>query len=102
MASSSVGSHELLVDPGVRLRRLDAARQRDLIREKLACFPEQVPLARRQLRLGAFGGSVHSRCALSRMSSASSTAPPPVSFACESLRRLSQGPALTAGSAPSV
>ena len=43
-----------------------------------------------------FAGSLHSRRALSRMISASPIASPPVSFACESLRRLSQGSLLTA------
>src|SRR6266849_6293036 len=52
----SASSRELLVDPGVRFRRLDAARQGNLIREKLTCFPEELPFARRELRLGAFRG----------------------------------------------
>src|SRR5437899_12391418 len=52
----SASSRELLVDPGVRFRRLDAARQGNLIREKLACFHEELLFARRELRLGAFRG----------------------------------------------
>jgi len=40
----------LLVDPGVRFGRLDAARQGNLVREELACFQEEIPLARRELR----------------------------------------------------
>src|SRR5205823_6169218 len=48
--AGSASSRQLLVDPGVRFRRLDAARQGNLIREKPACLQEQVPLARRELR----------------------------------------------------
>ena len=45
-----------LVDPGVRFRRLDPAHQGNLIREKLACLHEELPFARRELRLDALRG----------------------------------------------
>src|SRR5256885_3084861 len=40
--AGSAGSGELLVDPGVRFRRLDAAREGDLVRAELACFRGQL------------------------------------------------------------
>jgi hypothetical protein len=45
LPGGSGSSRELLVDPGVRFRRLDAARQGNLIREQLACFHEELLFA---------------------------------------------------------
>ena len=65
----------------------------------ISCERSWRALTKRSLSPGDncdFALSVHSRCALSRMISASSMGLPPVSFACESLRRLSQGSLLAA------
>src|SRR5438132_1019629 len=52
----SGGSRELLVDPAVRLRRLDTADERDLGREQLAGLREQLPLTGRELRRRSLPG----------------------------------------------